>query len=55
MKVCKMCSKELNVKTMCRCVLENISRVDTIYDLCDECKEKVKKFIEFQSFRNTKE
>lgn len=55
MKHCKMCGKELNVKTMYRCVLETVTRVDTAYDLCDECEDKVKKFIEFQSFRNKKE
>lgn len=55
MKFCDMCGKELNVKTMCRCVLENITRVDTSHDLCNECKEMVKKFIKFQSFRNSKE
>lgn len=55
MKVCDMCGKELTTKTECSCVFGTVLLVDTTYHLCPFCKDKVEKFIKFQSFRNSKE
>ena len=53
MAFCDICKKELNAFNEHYCTFENQTLVTTKYRLCPECKEKVEKFIKFQSFRNT--
>ena len=52
-EVCTICNKELDILETCFCTFETQTLVTEKVKLCPWCWNKVKQFIDFQSFRNS--
>lgn len=51
-EVCIMCNKKLDALEACFCTFETQTLVTKKVKVCPQCCDQIKRFIDFQSFRN---